>query len=73
MQIKEYIISKYGVSIINSNINKIIIDRININHVNGYLFFRFIELIINNILIEKDKINNNLLPQLLNLSSIDFT
>ena len=73
MQIKEYIISKYGVSVINTNINRIITDRININHLNGYLFFRFIELIINNILIEKDKINNDFLPQLLNLSSIDFS
>lgn len=73
MQIKEYIISKYGVSVINSNINRIITDRININHFNGYLFFRFMEFIINNILIEKDKINNDFLPQLLNLSSIDFT
>lgn len=73
MEIKEYIISKYGVSVINSNINRIITDRININHFNGYLFFRFMEFIINNILIKKDKINNDFLPQLLNLSSIDFT
>lgn len=69
MRIKEYIISKYGVSVINTNI----INRINIDHLNGYLFFRLLELIINNILTEKDKIKNDLLPQLLNLSSIDFS
>ena len=69
MRIKEYIISKYGVSVINSNI----INRINIDHFNGYLIFRLLELIINNILTEKDKIKNDLLPQLMNLTSIDFS
>ena len=67
MQIKEYIISKYGVSVITRNI----INRINIDHINGYLFFKLLELIINNF--GNQKYTNDFLSELMNLTSIDFS
>ena len=67
MQIKEYIISKYGVSVITRNI----INKINIDHFNGYLFFKLLELIIDNF--PNQKYRNDFLSELMNLTSIDFS